>query len=214
MQYTYLLIDLGAVIIPFLFSFHPKLRFDKTWKAFWPACLIAGTSFIIWDILYTDLGVWGFNPDYLSGLYIFNLPIEEVLFFICIPYACVFTYHCFERLIPDYLKNYGSTINRFLIVFLLLIGIMNISKLYTSVTFISTSIFLVLLQYVWKVKYLGRFYFMYAIILIPFFIVKIKTAATLFSKQLSIYDFLNKLVWFGPFAKTFEQNFTNFHQGI
>ena len=34
MKFLYLLIDFFTIIIPFLFSFHPKIKFYKTWKQF------------------------------------------------------------------------------------------------------------------------------------------------------------------------------------
>ena len=188
MEYSYLLIDLGALIVPLIFSFHPKLRFDKVWKAFWPACLLAGGIFIVWDILYTELGVWGFNPDYLSGIYFFNLPLEEVLFFICIPYACVYTYHCFEVLTKDYLKNHNKLISGILVAILLIIGLLNVGKLYTGATFISTAIFIAVLQFLKKADYMGRFYFTYLIILIPFFIVNGMLTGTGFDSPIVWYD--------------------------
>ena len=90
MRYTYLIVDLATIFIPLLFSFHPKIKFYDQWKSYLPALFISAFLFIAWDILYTYLGVWSFNPNYLSGLYLLNLPMEECLFFICIPYACVF----------------------------------------------------------------------------------------------------------------------------
>lgn len=168
-HYTYLAIDFFSVIVPFLFSFHPKLQFHKTWNAYLPACLIIAFIFIGWDVLYTYLGVWNFNPKYVTGLSILNLPIEEVLFFICIPYASIFSYHCFKILIQqDFIKKYQFTISYSLIVVLLLIGVYHFPKLYTSVTFISTAFFI----YLFRHKYwISRYYFAYLILLIPFLIV-------------------------------------------
>ena len=48
--------------------------------------------FIPWDIWFTDIGVWWFRDDYITGWKIFLLPIEEWLFFIVVPYACIFIY--------------------------------------------------------------------------------------------------------------------------
>lgn len=99
-NYTYLLIDLVVIIIPLIASFYKKHSFFREWKYFIPANLIVAIPFLIWDHFFTLNGIWGFNPDYLIAYNIAALPIEEVLFFIAIPYACVFTYFAIEYLIP------------------------------------------------------------------------------------------------------------------
>src|SRR5665213_4220946 len=128
MKSLYLLVDFFTVIIPLIFSFHPKLRFYKTWKQFFPSAIIVAVIFIIWDSYFTRLGICNFNPRYITGIYLFSLPIEEILFFICIPYSCVFTYYCLN-------KFYNLTWNpRFenifciaLSIFLLVIGFLSVS---------------------------------------------------------------------------------------
>ena len=121
---------------------------------------------------YTHLGVWGFNPRYLSGFMILNLPIEEVLFFICIPYACLFTYYCFSIFVnPLIFRKSETAISWILIVFLIVFGFANFPKLYTFCTFIPLAIFLAILRFAYKTPWLNRFYFSYLVLLIPFTIV-------------------------------------------
>jgi lycopene cyclase domain-containing protein len=171
-KYLYLTIDLVTILFPFLFSFHSKANFSKKWKYLWVAILIPGTIFLIWDEWFTQLGIWGFNEKYLSGLYIGNLPLEEILFFICIPYACVFTYEALNYLIKkDYFDSYQQTISFALILGCALVGILNVDKWYTCTTFLALAIFLFALQFIWQVNFLGRFYLSYLFLLIPFLVV-------------------------------------------
>lgn len=172
MKYTYLLIDFFTIIIPFIYSFHPKLKFHKTWKAFFPAVIITGLIFILWDIYFTGLGVWGFNPRYICGIKISNLPLEEVLFFFCIPYSCVFTFHCLNMFIRKSLsKGVENLLTPAFIVIFMVLALINHDKIYTTVTFAGLSLLLVLAKYILKISWLPKFYIIYAILLIPFVIV-------------------------------------------
>jgi len=190
MQYTYLLVNFFTILIPFLFSFHKKLQFHKTWKAFFPAVFLTGLIFVIWDMYFTHLGVWGFNERYLTGIHLGNLPIEEVLFFFCIPYACVFTFHCLSLFLPkrsNFKKQKNTTV--FLVTVLLVVGLLNIGNLYTASTFISLSIVLLLAHFVWRVRWLNRFYVVYGVLLIPFFIVNGVLTGTGIEEE---------VVWYNP----------------
>jgi lycopene cyclase domain-containing protein len=170
-RYLYLTIDFLTILFPFLFSFYSKANFSKKWKYLWPAILIPAVFFIIWDETFTRIGVWGFNPNYVSGIYFFHLPVEEILFFICVPYACVFTYEAVNYLFAkDHLQNVHIYISILLIFFLFVLGILNSSRWYPFLTFIFTSAFILILT-VRKAPYLGQFYFAFLFILIPFFIV-------------------------------------------
>ncbi len=172
MNYLYLLIDIFTVIVPFGFSFHPKIKFYTRWKAFFPAAFITGVVFIIWDAIYTAKGIWGFNPRYITGVYFFHLPVEELMFFLCVPYASVFTYHCLTSFYKLQWKRKNETICALLLSsFLLITGFIFYSRLYTSVTFISLSMLILLLNFVFKVHWFGKLLTVYAVLLIPFFIV-------------------------------------------
>lgn len=172
MKYTYLLIDFFTISVPFIYSFHPKLNFYKTWRAFFPAVILTGLIFVLWDVYFTSLGVWGFNEQYLLGLRIGNLPLEEVLFFFCIPYACVFTYHCLDLFIK---KAMPAAVERVMTPFFIfafaIVGALSTHQIYTSVTFFGLSALLLISKYLLKITWLDKFYVIYAVLLIPFTIV-------------------------------------------
>jgi lycopene cyclase domain-containing protein len=172
MKSTYLFVDFLTIFIPLIFSFHPKLKFYKSFKFFLPGNIITAILFIAWDILFTKIGVWGFNENYVLGFYFFNLPVEEVLFFICIPFSCVFTYHSLNLFF--HIKWNVKIENIFILtlsLLLLVTGLYFYSKLYTSFTFISLSILLLNFKYFTKINWLARLVVIYPVILIPFFMV-------------------------------------------
>lgn len=171
MKLAYLLVDLGAISVPLLASFHPKIRLYKHWKALWSAILIAAVPFIVWDSYFTKIGVWGFTPQYLTGFGLVGLPIEEILFFICIPYACMFTYYCFRLWKgPLHLKA-EQIVTSIFIGLCLVLGLLGAGRYYTSSAMSWLAIFLIYLKWQVKPKWLGLFYYSHQFLLIPFIIV-------------------------------------------
>lgn len=168
-QLTYYLVDFFCLLFPLLFSFHPKIRFYRHWKSFFISCASIALFFVAWDVVYTALGVWSFNSNYTAPFRFINLPLEEVLFFFCIPYACVFTYHCLNRFFPPEKQTRSvSFFSLLLIVLLVLVAALNVYRVYTSVTCMLLAVWISVLEWR-KVSYLFSFYRMYILIL-PFFL--------------------------------------------
>lgn len=171
-RYLYLWINILSFIVPFAFSFYPKANFSKKWKYVLPGIAVMAVIFLAWDAIFTHLGIWGFNPRYTLGIGIAGLPLEEILFFFCIPYASLFTYFALNYLIEkDHLFPHQELISSLLVIVFLIIGVYHIDKAYTATTFILTGLFLAFLMLKLRMRFMGRFYFAFAIILIPFFIV-------------------------------------------
>lgn len=171
-RYLYLLLDLLSILFPLLFSFYPNAPFYKEWKHVWIALAIPAVVFILWDMLFTHMGIWEFNERYLTGVHIFNLPLEEILFFVCIPYACLFTYFALKRLIRhDYLQRIHKIISVVLCTALIALGIFFIDRWYTSTTFLALAAFLIIQMAVLRPDYMGRFYMAFIVLLIPFLFV-------------------------------------------
>ena len=172
MKFLYLFVDFFTVLIPLVFSFHPKIQFYKRWKVFLIAATFAAVIFITWDTIFTSLQVWNFNKNYITGIYFINLPIEEILFFICIPFSCVFTFYCLNKFYELSWNSKAETIFCLTLSgFLLITGLIFLNKIYTSVTFISTAFICVLLKFAFKIDWFGKAISVYAILLIPFMIV-------------------------------------------
>jgi len=189
MKYLYLYIDIFSVALPLLFSFHPRIKFYKYWKAFLPALLITALLFIIWDEIFTRDGIWGFNHKYIMRIYVLHLPIEEILFFLCIPYSCIFTYQCITALYQIHWKRVPKNSSVVIIaVVLLLTGMLFFTRLYTSFTFISLGLILLLANFILKIKWLGKLFLVYALLLIPFFVVNGALTGTGLQEPVVWYD--------------------------
>lgn len=147
MKYLYLLTELGSVFFPLVLSFDKKVAFHASWKRVFVAAIAVGIPFIIWDSLFTESGVWGFNPDYIIGIRIGNLPLEEVLFFLIVPFSCLFIYACVSAYCA-HLKF--ARINRIIYVLLagyvVFIGVTGYYGAYAQSVVVSTLITLLLLR--------------------------------------------------------------------
>ncbi len=172
-NYLYLILNLGSLSIPLLYSiFEKKFHFIKYFKYAFLSILAIAIPFLIWDAFFTSAGIWGFNSEYHISLLIFKMPLEEWMFFFCIPYACLFTHEVLKYYVPNF--KFTDKVSLWVsIILLVVVGgllFMNFGKWYSTVNFI---FFLVLLMY--SMKYhkeeLRVYYPSFLVILIPFFIV-------------------------------------------
>lgn len=174
-QYYYLAINIACLLVPLILSFNFKGQFYKKWYAALPSIIVTAIFFILWDEPFTQWGVWGFNPKYILGIYIMNLPLEEILFFICIPYACLFTYDQLKERLPNLTGRWGINMQLAVAFVLTAVFIGCGDQKYTTVITFSSVIFMALTYFIDRHynksrEYLNHFYLAYLIVLIPFFV--------------------------------------------
>ncbi|WCT11288.1 lycopene cyclase domain-containing protein [Mucilaginibacter jinjuensis] len=172
MKYTYLLINLLTVIFPIALSFDKRVQFYKSWRFIWPGMAITGIMFLFWDVLFTIKGVWSFNDNYIIGIRLFQLPLEEILFFLTVPFSCIFIYECLNYYVKWQVpQRLSKSISIILMSVSLVLAIAFHNRLYTIVTFTLLYVLLGVLQSWLKSKWLSRFYMAFVVSLIPFYIV-------------------------------------------
>lgn len=172
MKYTYLIINLLSVLFPIALSFDKRVQFYRSWRNLWPALLISGVVFVGWDMLFTEDAVWEFNPRYILGPSIGGLPLEEIMFFFTVPFACVFVYACLNYYIKWNISQLAARLisGTLLLLAVYLLAIYH-SFLYTAVTFTLLLVLLLVLQYISPARWMPQFYRAYLISLVPFFLV-------------------------------------------
>lgn len=94
MKLEYLILLAVCIAAPFILSFSKKLDFYSSPRRLIFSIGVPFILFVIWDVIVTARGHWSFNPAYIIGFRIYNLPIEEILFFIVIPFCGIFTWEC------------------------------------------------------------------------------------------------------------------------
>jgi lycopene cyclase domain-containing protein len=129
--------------------------------------------YIAWDIWFTRMGIWGFNHNFTLDAYLAGLPLEEWLFFLVIPYSCIFIFEVLRYFVRRF---YYPVLSRWVIISLLVLfagGIPLVhDRLYSlcALSFTSLMLVLQLVQRTWKTWFSG-FMVMYLLALVPFIIV-------------------------------------------
>lgn len=170
-KFTYLLINFLTILFPVILSFDKKVNFFKSWKYIFPGLLISGALFLLWDYVFTLYDVWSFNPHYIIGVYFFELPLEEILFFITVPFACLFIYACLNYYVDrDYLGKISLHLSYALALLSVVMLLIYYERVYTLITFM---LLLVISAYLIlkRPPFLGRFYLAFLVSLLPFYIV-------------------------------------------
>lgn len=168
--YTYLLINFFTIIICFIYSFDRRIQFNLHFGTFAKASIIVAIPFILWDIYFTKIGVWWFNDAYVIGWRIGGLPIEEWLFFICIPFSCVFTYFCLTKFFDLSLFNAFNNIIVFITTIVCaVVALLYFDRTYTMVTAIVTICSVIYFHFIAKQEWIGQASFIFFVLMLGFF---------------------------------------------
>ena len=162
---------LFTISFPLLASWDKRFKYASKFKYLFPSIFITATFFIVWDIIFTKNGVWGFSEVHTSNIYLFYLPVEEWLFFIIIPFSCVFIYESVKYFFTlDRYNTISRNILMSLGVVLIITSLLNIDRSYTFWNFLFCGLFLIY-STMKKRGYHANFLISYFFHLIPFLIV-------------------------------------------
>tara|TARA_Y100000385_G_scaffold81373_1_gene83268 strand:+ start:541 stop:1230 length:690 start_codon:yes stop_codon:yes gene_type:complete len=167
----YLILMLVSFGSCFLLSFDKKVAFYKNIKFLAPAIFLVAVPFIVWDEYFTTNGIWGFNPNYLQGIYLGSLPLEEVLFFFLIPYCCVFVYEVLIAYFPAiYLQRITKIFSLIIVLSGAALSLLNLDNWYTLLACslaVLIAVFAMQRKYIWY----PRAIFAFLVAQLPFLIV-------------------------------------------
>lgn len=169
---TYLLINILIILFPLVLSFDKNLKFYRNVKYVLASILIVSSAYIVWDIIATNRGDWAFSEQHLLGIYFYVLPLEEILFFITVPYSCIFIYETIKFYINE--KVYPIKKNIFLIPvisFIVLALVFNKQAYTFTVLLYSAAFFLLGVLTNSKLLTSKIFWISILICFVPFFIV-------------------------------------------
>lgn len=169
MSFTYILVLFFTVIICFIASFDKRLQFNKHFGAFLKASVLVAIPFIAWDVWFTAKGVWWFNIDYTMGLNIAGLPLEEWLFFIFIPFSCIFTYYSIDKFFKmEWLSGFNNLIVFVTVILCSVTALLYYDKIYTLITSLSAILTVVYLHFIAKADWISKASLVFTILMLGF----------------------------------------------
>ncbi len=172
----YLILNIIIIIIPLVFSFEKKIKFYKKLRELSISILTVGSIFILWDIFAVKRSDWYFNTQYINGIYLFSLPLEEILFFITIPYSSIFLYETIKFYLQKKIINNELHLKRiypaFITAVLLILSVVYINQYYTFTVLIFCAVFLLVALFLFNDILSSKLYWIFiSITFIPFIIV-------------------------------------------
>jgi len=172
-SWTYYLILAFSLAYPLAQSFEKRLTMWKRFPYLFPGILLTALPFIAWDSAFAKSGIWGFNPNYTRFFSIGGLPLEEILFFLFIPYACFFIYEVLRHFIKNFYYPKTSKWILFGLIVLLTLLLPFTWELHytrTAILFVLPFLFLQVITRSYRSWFSG-FILMYLVSLIPFILV-------------------------------------------
>lgn len=159
MKYEYLIFNL-VVFLPvfFLKSIFFK-SLSKQNKKLTRAISFTAIFFLIKDFFSTNF-LWYFNEKYIIGLRVLNLPVEEILFFITVPYSTLFVYQLINLKIKEKPFKLIKMIFFVLSIFLLIFSLWFLENKWYYTAYISA---FVSFTYFLIFRKIGRRYFVFII---------------------------------------------------
>ncbi len=168
----YMWILIGTIFFPFILSFDKRVQFYTQWLPLVKATIFPALIFILWDIIFTKNGVWSFNHIYITGKNIMGLPIEEILWFLVIPYCCVFIYECINHYLgPRWNERVIKAILILMLIIMTCITFFYIDQIYTALTFTAGAFFCIIMLFDMRSQFVTSFLITWLISLIPFLMV-------------------------------------------
>jgi lycopene cyclase domain-containing protein len=167
----YLWILVGIAAVPLVLSFDKRVHYVSRWPEVFAAAGIVGVAYIGWDILKTEADVWGFVERYAGSFKVLGLPLPEILFFLVVPFSCIFIY----QVVRAYFRERIVRIPRWIWfaagASLAVLAVVFRTQVYTLTVMISVAVFFTLTAAI-RPELLGSRHFWLALALtyVPFLI--------------------------------------------
>jgi lycopene cyclase domain-containing protein len=190
MSLTYLVLNLCIIAVPLWYTPDKRTAYYLRLPALGFSIAVVSTCYLLWDILVTARGEWSFNGKYLTGVQILNIPLEEVLFFITVPYSCLFIYEVVLYATKSSKFRLPASVIIAMILALLALSLAFYPQGYTSKALVSCGFFLMIAPLLDRPLLESKQYWIWlAICYMPFLIINTVLTA------LPVVEYNNEAIW-------------------
>lgn len=190
MSITYLALNLFIIAVPLWYTPDKRTAYYRRLPALGFSIAVVSTCYLLWDILVTARGEWSFNSKYLTGVQILNIPLEEVLFFITVPYSCLFIYEVVLYATKSRSLQLPVTVVIALILALFTASLAFYQQGYTAKALASCGFFLIVALLIDRPLIKSKQYWIWlAICYVPFLIINTVLTA------LPVVEYNSKAIW-------------------
>jgi len=159
-------------ILPLFYTITGRYDFNKKLRYGMPAIFVTAFMFLLWDIRFTQVGIWKYDPEYTLGFFYRGLPLEQWLFYLVFPYTALFVYEILKtRCRSLNLNNIFTVVSLLLIVLFAVITYMYRLRFYTFFCCFFTTVYFAYTIFRKQFKpHLTHFFLTFFVMLIPFLI--------------------------------------------
>ncbi len=99
-RFQYLLLMAACLVITLPLEFLFGARVWRRPRRLLAAIALPVALFVVWDVIAIARGHWSYNPEYVTGWELpFDLPVEELVFFVVIPICSLLTFEAVRRVL-------------------------------------------------------------------------------------------------------------------
>ncbi len=187
---AYLLINLLILLFPLLLSFDKKTAYYKNLPRVFISVITVGLVFLLWDSIAVIRGDWSFNTDFTGDIYVFNLPLEEILFFVTVPYSCIFIYEVLRYYVTDKQLRIKKGMIFFFALIFIVSAFLFIDQYYTFTVLLFSAFFLLTGLFKFNNLLRSKIYWLTILLsYVPFLIVNF------FLTSLPVVSYNNNAIW-------------------
>lgn len=170
MAYTFLVLNLFLLLLPFCFVLDRKIFNVTVLKSAIVPSLIVTVVFSGMAVFFAQTKVWQFNPVYLLGSYYQQLPLEGYLFVFAFSFAGLSVYNYLNIRFPkNDLQKYSLALSNLMLGISVAVLFFAYHKWFPLITVATLAILLIGIEFINKLRFMYRFYRAFAVCLILFY---------------------------------------------